>query len=403
MANKVEQYINEHNENALQLLKTLVNINSQTEHIAGVRLVGMKLQAELDRLSFHSYWEQMPASMKRTGNLFSIRKGTQGKRLLLIGHLDTVFAADKQHQFKKINAHHAYGIGAADMKGGDVVIIQALKALQAAKQLENVTIAVAFIGDEESSGQPITASRRELMLLAKESDVVLDFESAPVSLGRRGISRWKLQTSGLQQHSSLIFQDSIGAGAVYELSRILARFDRHFSTVENLTVNPSLILGGSTVDFDGSHSKGAAAGKINVIAKKAQAIGDLRYISIQQREAIKKRMIDIVAHHLPQTQANIAFLDTIPPMPPTHANQALLDKLNIINGYLGGGKLVPLPPRLRGAGDISYIANEVKAGLVGMGVSGANEHALNESIDRASLAQASKRAALLIYALTHNY
>lgn len=401
MSVRVNQYINQHKNDGEQLLKSIANINSQTENVDGVKQVGTILQKELDALGFETYWEKMPSSMKRAGNLFAIRKGNQGKRILLIGHLDTVFPADKNHQFKRLSGDRAAGIGVTDMKGGDVIMIQALKALAANHQLANTTIAVAFIGDEESSGQPTDISRRELRRLAAISDVVLDFESGPVSLGRRGISRWKLTTSGIQQHSSLIFQSSIGYGAIYELSRILNEFENKFSKVENLTINPSLILGGSNVDFNIAHSNGFASGKINVVAKKTEAIGDLRYLSLEQREATKNKMRQIVAKHLAHTKATISFIDTIPPMTPTKANFALLHKLNDINHLLGGGDLHPLPPRLRGAGDISYVADVVQAGLVGLGATGENEHALNETIDLASLTIGSKRAALLIYELSH--
>src|SRR5690606_22875029 len=137
--------------------------------------------------------------------------------------------------------------------------------------------------------------------------------------------------------------------------------------MENLTVNPSLLLGGSQMHYQANHSAGNAAGKINVVAKQALAIGDLRYLSLAQKQAAKATMQRIVQQHLPHSQASLYFTDTIPPMTPTAANQALLTKLNHLLPLIGEHALTPLPPKYRGAGDISYIADVVSAGLVGMG------------------------------------
>lgn len=401
LTHDISSYINKNKTSANLFLENVVNIDSQTEHLEGVKKVGAKFEDELKALGFKTYWEAMPKEMKRAGNLFGVRTGTKGKRLLLIGHLDTVFPSSSHHQFQYLANNWAKGVGVSDMKGGDVVIIQALKALQSLNLLTDTTVVVALMGDEESTGQPNSIARAELTRLAKQSDVVLDFESGPPSLGRRGISSWKLETTGIQQHSSLIFQPQVGNGAVYEIARILNNFAQTLGHTENLTLNPSVVLGGTSADFNPENSGGAATGKINVVAKTAFASGDLRFISIKQKLETENTMTKIVNENYPQTQAKISFRDIIAPMTPNSQNEILMQKLQYINHLLAEPDITPLPPKLRGAGDISYIAEYVPAGLVGLGPVGKYEHSLDEIVDLNSIHVASKRAALLIYMLTN--
>ena len=83
--------INANNSQALHLLENLVNINSGTENLEGVFEVGTQVQKEFEKLGFASEWKFLPEKMDRVGTLLLTRKGTQGKHVLLIAHLDTVF------------------------------------------------------------------------------------------------------------------------------------------------------------------------------------------------------------------------------------------------------------------------------------------------------------------------
>ena len=82
---------------------------------AGVRAVGDAFAEELRAIGFRTRWVELPAGMKRAGHLVAETGGTRGKRLLLLGHLDTVLAGEK---FRREGVR-AFGTGAADMKGGD--------------------------------------------------------------------------------------------------------------------------------------------------------------------------------------------------------------------------------------------------------------------------------------------
>jgi glutamate carboxypeptidase len=114
-------------------LERVVNINSGTLNVAGVREVGRVFQQDLEALGFTTRWVSMPEPMHRAGHLFAERlapAGATGKRVLLVGHLDTVFEG-AGHRFQR-DGDAVRGAGVADMKGGDVVILFALRALHAA-------------------------------------------------------------------------------------------------------------------------------------------------------------------------------------------------------------------------------------------------------------------------------
>lgn len=343
--------------------------------------------------------------MQRAGTLIAEHAGNKGKRLLLIGHLDTVFPLSSPFQHFKQIGNFATGPGVIDDKGGDVVILYALKTLHAANTLTDTNITVVLTGDEEDSGKPTSISRKPLIDAAKNCDIALDFEWATMpntaTTARRGITNWMISTEGNEAHSSEIFQKKAGFGAINELVRILDTMRAQLSSEQYLSFSPGLILGGTAVNYDKNNSQGTAFGKGNVIAKSAMAKGDLRFLTAEQKNNAKKKIAVIVDSHLPRTTASIAFQDAIPAMPPTAANLKLLKKYSQASNKLGYGNVEPLDPGCRGAGDISHIASLVSASLAGLGPVGTGAHSEKETLDIQSLPIQTQRAALLIYWLTH--
>jgi glutamate carboxypeptidase len=403
--NQISQYISDQQQEQRSLLKKLVNINSGTTNIAGIRHVGALLQAQLEELGFNVRWVEEPASMQRAGTMIAEHPGTKGKRILLIGHLDTVFPLSGSFKHFKENNKVATGPGVIDDKGGDVVILYALKALYAVNALVDTNITVVLTGDEEDSGKPSAISRKPLIDAAKNSDIALDFEWAitphTAAIARRGIVDWILTTEGNEAHSSEIFQEKAGFGAIYELVRIIDTMRIQLANEKYLSFNPGLILGGTTTTFDKANSQGISFGKANVIAKAAMSQGDLRFLTEKQKINAEKRISVIVSTHLPQTKASIIFHEGIPAMPPTQANVDLLQKYSQASIILGYGEVNQLDPGKRGAGDISYIASLVSASLAGLGPVGTGAHSDKEALELPSLLIQTQRAAVLIYWLTH--
>jgi glutamate carboxypeptidase len=391
---------------ALELLEKSVNINSGTMNHQGVREVGKLFRAEFDKLGFKTQWVDMPKEMQRAGHLVATREGKQGKRVLLIGHLDTVFEADAPMQKWERQGDRARGQGVNDMKGGDVIIIEALRALHAAGALDNTTISVIFTGDEENAGDPKEVSRRDMVNLAKRSDVALAFEAtvldeqgkATGTIGRRSSTSWQLDVKGKQGHSSGIFNATAGYGAVYETARILDGFRQQLQE-PNLTFNPGVIMGGTEVAYDDVSAKGSAFGKSNVIANTAIVKGDLRFLTPEQGEQARARMRVIVAQSLPGTSAAISFRDGYPPMAPTAGNLKVLEVYSKASADAGLGPIAALPPGLRGAGDVQFVAPFIDS-LDGLGATGKGAHAPGEDLDVRSIEQGAIRTAVLLYRLT---
>ena len=152
---KIIANIRKHLSENLQLLEDLVNINSGTLNVAGVKKTGELLGKQFERIGFTTEWINLPDSLKRAGHLVASVKGRKGRKLFLIGHLDTVFEPDMPaNPYRKINDSTATGQGANDMKGGDVIIFAALQALYETFALKDRTIVAYFTGDEERSGTP---------------------------------------------------------------------------------------------------------------------------------------------------------------------------------------------------------------------------------------------------------
>jgi glutamate carboxypeptidase len=403
---------------AVALLEKIVDINSGTMNLPGVVKVKDVVEPEFVALGFKTKWVPMDQLTGRAGDLIaehpcSLGSGKCGKRLLLIGHMDTVFELSSTFQKYAIvpgtNGHVATGPGTADMKGGLVVMLSALKALKAAGALDTAEIMVVLSGDEERHGNPVSIARRDMIDAARHSDVALEFENASrtggvdgrdaVRIGRRSAIPWKLEVTGKTGHSSGVFGTSLGYGAIYELARILDQF-RTELTEPGLTYNVGLVLGGATAERNADDTGGTATGKTNVVPPAALANGDLRTLNEDQTVRIKGKMEAIVRDHLPDTSARIVFDEGYPAMGATPASEALLAKLQDVNQTLGYAKEDVTDPVFGGAGDIAFVAPYIP-GLVGVGAMGAGAHAEGETVYLDSLPIQAKRMAVLMYRLSN--
>ncbi len=384
----------------IDLLEQLVNVNSGTLNLAGVVETGRMVTTELEALGFDVRWVDM-AETGRAGHLIATHDGG-GKNILMIGHLDTVFEADSPFQTFVRDGARATGPGIGDDKGGIVVIISALRAMQAAGTLEGSSITIVLTGDEERPGSPLAVARKDLIEAGKVADYALEFEGLALegdeefgTIARRSSTTWTLRTGGRTGHSSGVFGESLGYGAIYELARILDTFRRDLPE-PNLTYNVGVMAGGTPAQIDAAGFRVEASGKTNIVAETAIARGDLRTLTPEQDERARSRMAAIVADHLPRTTAELTFADDgYPPMAPTPGNIALLDALNAVNRDLGLPEMAPYDPAKRGAADSGFVAADV-ATLGGMGMAGRGAHAEGESVDLDTLVRQAQRAAVLI-------
>lgn len=385
----------------LALLEALVNQNSGTMNLSGVTAVGGMVAAEFAPLGFTTRWIPLP-STGRAGHLIAHHAGKGGgKKLLLIGHLDTVFEADSPFQRFRRDGNAGHGPGAGDDKGGIVTIIAALRAMKAAGTLVGADITVVLTGDEEDSGNPLSLSRADLIAEGRKADVALDFEGLSRENGkdmgvvaRRGVVDWTVTVTARTAHSSGVFSPSSGYGASYELARIVDSFRREL-TDDKLTYNVGMMASGTTAALDADRIRLSGGGKTNIIAAQGIARGDLRGLTPEQVERTKVRMQAIVAQSLPGARSTIAFEEGYPPMAPTVGNRRLLAQLNAVNADLGLDPQAEQDPLKRGAGDISFVAADVD-GLVGLGPSSSGDHTPAETVDIASIFLQARRAAILM-------
>jgi glutamate carboxypeptidase len=430
---KLIEYIDANMPRAIALLKDAVNVNSGTLNIEGVKKVGALFAKELEAAGLTTHWVAMPDSIQRAGHLVgrtpaaiaattstasattttttatatnqkAITKKHKGKKLFLIGHLDTVFEPDMPaNPFTLLNDSVATGQGANDMKGGDVVMIIALQALNAQGLLKDAAITAYLTGDEEQAGYPRSVSRGDFIETAKQSEIALAFEGAnglnSVATARRGASGWQLKVTGKTGHSSGVFTDYAGYGAIYEAARIVNSFREELSQEKYLTFNPGVFIGGSDMQYEEAKASGTAIGKTNIISPNAVVTGDLRFLTEQQKQNARNKMQSIVNQSLKGTKATIQFVDGIPSMAPTPGNDSVRAVISEVTQKMGMGATVAGDPGSRGAGDISYVAQFMDC-IDGLGASGKGAHAPGETINLQELPFLIKRAALTMYQLT---
>ena len=372
----IARSVDAHIAEAIALLERIVNINSGTMNFAGVRQVGDLLRARLDVLGFRTRWED-GAPYGRAGHLIA-EHPARGPKLLLIGHLDTVFEPTSPFQkMEKLADSTARGPGIIDMKGGDVVMLLALEALKAAGLLEAARGATAAIGFEDGAGDLRTGI-----------------------IARRGAASWRLDVTGEAAHSSQIFKDSIGYGAIFEGARILDAFRTRLSKEAYLTFNPGVALGGARLALDAVANTGTAEGKNNIVAERMTVQGDLRTLSPAQLARTKAAMREIVAANLGHTTATITFDDGYPPMAPTEGNRRLLALHDQASRDLGLGAVQPVDPSKAGAADASFVAGIVPMIIDGVGLAGHDDHSPQETADLTSMSVRAKRAAVTLYRLS---
>lgn len=388
---------------AQQLLARTVDINSGTMNLEGVRAVGKIFAAEFDALGFTTRWVD-GAAWQRAGHLIATHHAAKrgATRVLLIGHLDTVFEADSPFQHAtRLTDSTVAGPGIGDMKGGDVIALLALRALRDAGVLDRLEVTAIFPGDEEKPGDPMDLARADIRAAAAQADIALGFENGDglpnhAVIARRGSSNWILAVHGTPAHSAQIFRPDLGHGAIFEAARLLAAFEDSLAHDAPLTFNPGTIVGGTTVTYDPATSRGTAFGKTNVIAESTIVHGDLRPLTPEQLARARAVMSNLAAHASNGTRASVTFDDGYPPFPPRAGNYALLHLYAGASRDLGYGDVTATDPARCGAADISFTDGLTLAGLDGLGLNGDKGHTVDEWANTRSLARQAQRVAVLL-------
>ena len=254
-------------------LQKVVNINSFTKNKAGVDKVGLIFDGWLEELGFEVtvYQRELIGEHR----LYRSEK-REGKKLLLLGHLDTVFPQGKFEDFSEDN-EWVYGPGVCDMKGGNIVVLESLRQLKADNQaISNVDI--LFVSDEETGSDD---SKLLTAKLAKAYDYCLVYEAAgehaEVVTGRKGVGTFFVDITGVAKHAGNFYADGVDANleAALKLQKLVALTDLSKGTTVNV----------------GKFEGGIGA---NTISPHAYLTFELRYKTIAERDRVLKAIDDIV-------------------------------------------------------------------------------------------------------------
>jgi glutamate carboxypeptidase len=361
-------YLKEHRSDMFDLLRQLVCINSGSYNKPGVDAVGRAIANALADCDFTlDVIETQPV-----GNPLVFRTPCppdETGRVLLVGHMDTVFPADTDFTDYREDAGRAYGPGVVDMKGGLVAGIFALKALSAAGLLERLPLSFVLNGDEE------IGSKRSKALIRREAEksacaFVLEGGglNGEVVTGRKGNLSARLTVAGRAGHAAFAGPDK--TSAVVEMAHKILAIEALNDPAAGILANVGTVSGGIGP---------------NTVAERAEALLDFRFVHPEDKDRLRTNLSQICAQIMvPGAGVELAILSGRPPMPVSEANQALYDRVHGIAGRLG----IAIRPEFRsGVSDANFIAQAGTPVLDGLGPIGARDHSPEEYMLKESLPQ----------------
>jgi glutamate carboxypeptidase len=357
------------------LLKELVEIQSGSRNLPGLRCMAERCAHELARIGLHLEIIDLPGH----GPLIrATSPGTaRSKPTLIIGHMDTVFPADTRFTDYREDGEKAYGPGVYDMKGGLVTAIFALRALDRVGLLARIPVTVLFNPDEEI-GSPASGRliREEARSCARAFVLEGGGLGGEVVTGRKGRLGFELEASGQAAHAGKAMPSK--ASAVLELAHKTIGLEA-LNDPPEWTVNVGRIEGGI----------GA-----NTVAEHARALVDARAFTPRGLDGLRQRIESLVAvPTVPGTSCRLSLAAARPPMPRSDQNLALF----VLVREQGLSMGLEIAEELRsGVSDANLVSDESLPVLDGLGPLGDLDHSDREYIFKKSLPQ---RTGLLALAL----
>lgn len=383
-------------ESMLDLLERVTNLNSGSLNKDGIDAMAELFGSELRALGFSTRRLpgaviEMPScpgseyTVDLADHLLASRAGN-GPRLLLMGHLDTVFPPDSPFQSFRREGDTMYGPGVSDMKGGLVIMLYALKALAAAGELDDTAISILLNSDEEMGS---LSSRQYLEEQAGLHDFGLVYESSgdnTMVRQRKGLGQARFVVHGRASHAGGAHEQ--GRSAIKELAYKIVEIEKLTDYESGVTVNVGVISGGEAR---------------NTIAPCAEALVDLRYPEPQQGvDAVAE--FEAIFDNVYSYAVNTGELSTEswtnlhrPPKIPTPESDALLEK-TIAVGRLLGQELGLTDSGGGTDGSLTQAAGLPT--LDSLGSSGTGAHSDREQARVSSLVERAQLSAVLIRRLT---
>ena len=344
-----------HKPGAIKLWERLVNIDSGTGDAEGMKAVGAIAIEELKKLG--AAVETVSSAPAAGDNIVATFNGTGKGKVLLMAHMDTVFAkgAAAARPFR-IERGRAYGPGVSDDKAGIVVAIAVLNILQDMKFKDYARITV-FLNTNEETGS--RGSRALIEKLAKEHDVTLNLEAGRtgdgITIWRKGSGTIKVEVRGRASHAGA--SPELGRNAVMELAHQMLQLTKLADARKGTTVNFTVIKGGD---------------RKNIIPDFAEADADVRAVVTDEFDRVERELAAAIRNKLvADTEVKATLIRTFPPMPQNAQIDALAAMAQRIYGEIGR--------RLNlegsgGAADSSLAAGVFRPTLDGLSLVGGNAH-----------------------------
>jgi len=396
---KMLAWVDQHQDKILEELKSHVEINTGTANIAGLNQYRDRLASNLEALGFatktHSSDDIDVLSCKGgkiqiADHLVATRTGSANNKVLINGHMDTVFSKDDEFQTLTIEEGGVLkGPGVADMKGGIVIMINALRALQVQGLLDGTNLTVLFNSDEEIGS---LGSRSLIENLAKRHDVGLVFEGTYNNLAtraRKGLGQARLRVTGRESHAGGAHEE--GVSASLEMAHKIIEVEKLTDYQRKVTVNTGVLSGGE---------------KRNTVPGCADAYIDMRFPTLEAGEKLKRDIKEIASKavvsnpnypNLPKVES-WAVLHR-----PVKAENAIVDEL--IKQAMELSELIGEPivgTRYSGGGTDGSIAQGVGLPTMdSLGMDGKGAHSSREESTVQSLIARTKLAAVMLARQLH--
>ena len=297
---------------------------------------------------------------KQFGPVLRAVIGRGDKQLMLMGHMDTVFPRDVCVPYRDLGGNRAMGSGVMDMKGGDVVMLYALKDALPRLDLDRVRVC-ALLNPDEEVGSP--ESHDLILSTAKESYAALSFEpcgpDGRLTCARKGVTSVLVSCEGIPGHAGARYKEC--ASAIQGLCAQITKLYTLRDDSREISFNAGLITGGTAE---------------NVVAPSASCKCEFRYFDQSLKPVLTERIREICADEpVAGVTTTLTFGASHPAIDLNPRSQALLDKaLNIAKAQ--GRHLHH--ERTGGAGDIS-IAGQAGIGVLdGLGLGGDQMHTVDE-------------------------
>ena len=354
-------------------LKKIVNINSYTKNKSGVDSISTLMTQWFKELKFKTECFKR----KNIGNHYLyISPKTNGIKILLLGHNDTVFPQGKFENFSEDN-EWVYGPGVCDMKGGNIVALQALRNVFSQNgKIENIDM--LLVSDEETGSDD---SKELTSKLAKNYDVCFVFEAAGENLevvtGRKGVGTFTIEIEGKASHAGVRYASGVNANleAAYKLIELTKLTNLEIGT----TVNVGKIEGGI----------GA-----NTISPSATLLLELRYTKNSERDRLLEALERITnTSYVEGTKATLSGLIQRDVMETNRSQLELIEKIKNFT------HIELLTEKRGGVSDANIVASQGVTTLDGFGPFGDGDHTIKERALKSSFEQ---RIELMTKILLHH-